>query len=349
MKRKTILYLPDFESLYVDEAKKLLIDCFPECLIVVVNIDINDNKETNRNITQAVHLYHPDLLVAEGLGCYFIHQFGGQDRICVNPDLRPSQRCESSLVKMYAEEENEGVTYDRNSDRAHHTHCWGIFGTANEKRLFYMLHYPCIRCVPRKVKSILDVKDELITLAKDITESQWTDEYGVRYAEYGRVIVKADYAQFRDVKHYIIPSGVRYIQYGAFSGMNLVSISIPDSVTCIGHHAFSENKLLEEVLLPPMLDTIDMCTFENCVSLKKVILPRMLFRIDSDAFRNTALHEIELPHGIQFIEYGAFDESVKVNISFSHMREMLDDLWCNRRKQLNEEYEEIINENYDEE
>ena len=93
-----------------------------------------------------------------------------------------------------------------------------------------MAHYPNVVNVPRKVSSIFDALDECVSLIKSISESEWTDDYGVTYAEYGRVIVRADYTLFRDVEDYTIPHGVRTIMNGTFYGMNLKSVTIPDTV-----------------------------------------------------------------------------------------------------------------------
>ncbi len=338
MNRKTIVYLPDYESRHAEEVKKALREAFPEWKVVVADIDINAYDETHRNIAQADHLYHPDFYVAEGLGCFFVHRFQGKNRICINADLHPSFRCEVSLVKEYTEKENENMTCHRGSDRYHCTHCWGIFGKDADRREFSMLYYPNTKVVPRQVVSALDVMDELVALVKDIEASQWTDECGVEYAEYGRVLVRAHKAMFQAVNHYIIPNGVQTIQNGAFCNTSLTGIDIPWTVTSIGHHAFADNKLLEDVALPPEVEIIDMCTFQNCLSLKGVKLPRTLCQIESEAFKGTALQSVELPEGIRYIAHDAFDEGVRVSISMAHMREMLDDLWFYGRKHDEELY-----------
>ncbi len=338
MNRKTIVYLPDFENRHAEEVKKALRDAFPEWKVIEVDIDINRYDDTHRNITQADHLYHPDFYVAEGLGCFFVHRFQGKNRICINADLHPSFRCEESLVKAYTEKENECKSFDRGCDKYHCTHCWGIFGKGVDRREFSMLWYPHTTVVPRQVASALDVMDELVALIKDAEASQWTDDYGVEYAEYGRVLVRAHRILFQAVDHYIIPNGVRAIRNGAFCDANLTSVDIPWTVTSIGHHAFADNKLLEEVVLPPEVEMIDLCTFQNCLSLKQVRLPRMLGKIESEAFKGTVLQSIELPEGIQYIAHDAFDDGVKVCISMAHMREMLDDLWFYGRKHDEELY-----------
>ena len=318
MKRKTILYLPDFGSQYAHDVEKLLKEQLSECKVVKVDVDINAYAETEKSISQASDLYRPDLIIAEGLGAFFIHRSGGINRICVNPDLHPSYRCD-------AEMENVGLVFNRLNDMERCTHCWGIIGEGVDKRDFSILHYPNIITVCREVHSSLDVVDELLSLLSNIDNSRWTDEHGVQYAEYGRVLVKADYTMFRDVEEYVIPQGVRTIQDYAFNGTNLKRITIPDSVIFIGQYAFAECKLLDEVVLPPRVDKIRKATFLNCASLSKVKLAKAIFRIESNAFTGTAIQAIELPHKNLTIESGAFDDSVKAVVPMSDMQSLLHD------------------------
>ena len=326
MNRKTILYIPDFESQNASAVTQALKEAFPEWKVRSIDIDINAYEETKRNLEKYMYLYHPDVLISEGLGAFFIHQYAGNNRICVNADLHPSYRCEEALVEKYSQKEKV-LAFDYKCDHMHNTHCWGVFGKDAERREFYMVHYPNIINVPRKVSSILDALDECTSLIKTISESEWTDEYGVSYAEYGRVIVKADYALFRDVEEYTIPHGVRTIMNGAFYGMDLKSVSIPDSVTYMGHHVFSECKLLEEVVLPPKLEKIELRSFMNCISLKDVKLPWALRAIETEAFKGTAITSIEVPPCLTRMEHNVFDDGVKLIIKEAELRELLDDSW----------------------
>jgi hypothetical protein len=325
MKRKTILYLPDYKSQYADDIEKLFKEQLSECKVVKVDININAYEETDMNISQAIDLYNPDFVVAEGLGAFFIHRCGGINRICVSPDLHPSYRCEERLVKMYTEMENVGLVFNRLNDMERCTHCWGIIGEGVDKRDFSILHYPNIITVCREVHSSLDVVDELLSLLSNIDNSRWTDEHGVQYAEYGRVLVKADYTMFRDVEEYVIPQGVRTIQDYAFNGTNLKRITIPDSVIFIGQHAFADCRLLDEVVLPPMVDKIRKATFLNCASLSKVMLAKATYRIETNAFKGTAIQTIELPHKNLTIENGAFDDGVRAVVPMSDMQSLLQD------------------------
>lgn len=325
MKRKTILYLPDYKSQYADDIEKLFKEQLSECKVVKVDININAYDETYTNISQAIDLYSPDFVVAEGLGAFFIHRCGGINRLCVRPDLHPSYRCNDGLKKMYTEMERIGLSFNRLNDIERCTHCWGIFGAGADKRDFSILHYPNIISVGRTVHSSLDVIDELLNLLYNIDKSRWIDEYGVQFAEYGRVLVKADYALFRNVEEYVIPQGVRTIQDYAFNGMNLKRITIPDSVIFIGQYAFADCRLLDDVVLPPRIDKIRKATFQNCTSLSTVKLTKATYRIETGAFTGTAIRAIEFPHKNLSIENGTFDDGVKAVVPMSDMLSLLQD------------------------
>ena len=325
IKRRTILYLPDFKSQYADEVLRFLKEKLTECKIVKVEIDINAYDETDKSISQAIDLYNPDFVVAEGLGAFFIHRCGGINRVCVSPDLHPSYRCDDTLKKMYTKMERIGLSFNRLNDIQKSTHCVGIFGEGTDRRDFSILHYPNIITVGRKVHSSLDVIDELLSLLYNIDNSQWSDEYGVKYAEYGRVLVKADYAIFRDIEEYEVPHGVRAIQDYAFNGTNLKRITLPETVIFIGQHAFSDCRLLDEVVLPPRVDKIRKATFLNCASLASIKLPKAIYWIEAGAFKGTAIQTIELPHGNLTIESGTFDDGVKAIVAMSDMQSLLHD------------------------
>lgn len=325
MNRKTILYIPDGYSQTELATVDALKEAFPNNKVICVEIDINDYEQTTGKLHKAMELYCPDLLLSEGLGAFFIHGQCGINRICINPDIHPSFRCESKLVEKYTSAELSQLIIDHKEDLDNNTHCWGVFGKDADRREFSMAHYPNITIVPRKVTSILDALDECIQLVNNINESEWVDKFGVKYAEYGRVLVKADYPLFRDIKEYIIPKGVRVIRDHAFFNMDLTSVYLPDSVTYIGQSAFCDCKVLEEIVLPSRLERIEVSTFRGCSMLSDIKLPESLCHIGNLAFKHTAIRNIELPQGVTYIGYHAFDNETKVTINAAEMRELLND------------------------
>ena len=192
------------------------------------------------------------------------------------------------------------------------------------KRNFSMLYYPNIISIERKIDSLTDILDVLIPLIGSIGESDFTDKYGVHFANYGRTLIGVDPVLFRDVKHYEVPEGVTTICDDAFTGTDLEKVSFPKSLHHIGKRAFMDCRRLNDVILPRDVDVVRASCFEGCLSLSKVTLSSTLFSIHRCAFRDTSVKDISLPDSIQSIAHDAFDEGTRMNISISRMKELLD-------------------------
>jgi hypothetical protein len=101
---------------------------------------------------------------------------------------------------------------------------------------------------------------------------------------------------------------VHEIADGAFKGnVELVSVTIPDSVTYIEDSAFEGCTNLKTASLPRNMKAIPEGMFKGCTSLETVSLPAGLQTVGDSAFRGcTALKDLTLPAGLQTIGYGAF-------------------------------------------
>ena len=99
---------------------------------------------------------------------------------------------------------------------------------------------------------------------------------------------------------------VKEIASGAFSGTDIVSVSIPNSVDEIGSQAFQMCMFLTDVKLPNKLSKINRYLFSGCYSLSKIILPATIEQIDDYAFKNSGLVEVNLPWGLLTIGNNAF-------------------------------------------
>lgn len=89
---------------------------------------------------------------------------------------------------------------------------------------------------------------------------------------------------------------------GFYNCENLVSITIPDSVTSIGNYAFSGCTGLTSVTFEEgsQLTSIGYRAFYDCLSLKSITIPSSVTSIDSSAFRGCRnLYNVtfEDPHG----------------------------------------------------
>ena len=112
----------------------------------------------------------------------------------------------------------------------------------------------------------------------------------------------------------VIPSEVggitvREIGTGVFKdNRNIVSLTIPDSVTTLQNRICSGCTALREVYLPSGLTVIPDETFDGCSSLSTVHFPDTLEQIRFDAFCGTALTEFIAPDSLTEIWSYAFKD-----------------------------------------
>ena len=140
----------------------------------------------------------------------------------------------------------------------------------------------------------------------------------------------------------ILDDGIRLVEYKAFAACpRLRSVFIPKSVEYISHDAFSDNLLLEEIIIDqdnPIYDSRGWCNavvatdddeivlgcmgstipegikkigdhaFDGVLTLQAINLPESLESIGREAFRNcTSLRSIKIPHGVTSIGAQVFE------------------------------------------
>ena len=94
---------------------------------------------------------------------------------------------------------------------------------------------------------------------------------------------------------------------GAFEGTgNLLSVTLPDSVTSIGKYCFKESSV-QKVKLSSGMKEIPWQAFSECKRLKTVEIPNGITTIGENAFYNcTALTEVSLPNTVTDVGERAF-------------------------------------------
>ena len=133
------------------------------------------------------------------------------------------------------------------------------------------------------------------------------------YTDNGTSITITDYPSDAPGSSYLaIPATinskpVKSIGNGAFSYCTqIVTLSIPSSVTAIGSAAFANCTGLTSVTIPSAVTSIGNDTFSNCPKLTGVTLPTGMKTIGNSAFRGSGLTSLILPTGLTSIGSYAF-------------------------------------------
>ena len=104
-----------------------------------------------------------------------------------------------------------------------------------------------------------------------------------------------------------IPESVTSIGQHAFFGcFNLDSLIIKDAATSIGESAFDGCSALTTLSLGKNITTIGDYAFEDCLNLKEVTIPQSVTSIGTYAFYLTDLHTLAIEGPIKSMGYGAF-------------------------------------------
>lgn len=154
--------------------------------------------------------------------------------------------------------------------------------------------------IPKSVTSIASsafstcFKLKSITLPKTLTD---IGDYAFRYTPWfenlprknGMVIINGVVLDGSECKGKVtVPSGVKYIAEGAFSGNGeITSITLPNTLKEIGSQAFYRCEGLKSISIPKGVISIDDQAFAYCDNLNKITLPSSVKSIGEFAFFNT--------------------------------------------------------------
>ncbi|MDC0266222.1 leucine-rich repeat protein [bacterium] len=90
---------------------------------------------------------------------------------------------------------------------------------------------------------------------------------------------------------------------------NLTNITIPDSVTKIGHYSFKACTSLTSITIPDSVTTIGQGTFEDCSDLATITIPDSVTSIGRYSFKAcTSLTSIMIPDSVTSIGQGTFQD-----------------------------------------
>ena len=103
-------------------------------------------------------------------------------------------------------------------------------------------------------------------------------------------------------------------QYAFIGCGSLMSVVIPDGVTCIGDYAFQSCTNLTSVTIGDKVDCIGTCAFLSCKNLLNVVIPESVTSIGDSAFNGcSSLTSIVIPNSVTSIGYGVFGACFNLN------------------------------------
>lgn len=106
----------------------------------------------------------------------------------------------------------------------------------------------------------------------------------------------------KNVKYGVVGEGITYITQSTFEGCNqMIGVSLPQSLRCIGRSAFTRDSNLRYVVFPDYVDSINYYAFYKTRLPDTLKLPRHLSFLDIASFHNTGITYVEVPYKIDTV------------------------------------------------
>ncbi len=104
-----------------------------------------------------------------------------------------------------------------------------------------------------------------------------------------------------------VPETVTKIGYHAFKQSSAKKVILPETVTALDKQAFEDNRLLEEIFIPESVREMSVSAFSGCIKLKSVKIPGQVRLIDINMFRECeSLESVTIPRKVEYIFDHAF-------------------------------------------
>lgn len=129
-------------------------------------------------------------------------------------------------------------------------------------------------------KDAFDDCDSLTSIYYTGTASQWASIDGLENLMYLRTL----YINNEPVTDVVLEDITEIKPYAFCGCRDLISITIPNSVSSIGYCAFMYCTSLEEITIPDLVTSIEGSTFYVCNSLKTITIPNSITKISDNAF-----------------------------------------------------------------
>ena len=147
-----------------------------------------------------------------------------------------------------------------------------------------------------------------LTIVVDNGNTAYSSENGILFNKTKTTLIQYP---ARKTGAYIIPNSVTFIGHDAFTSCTgLTSVTIPNSVTRVGILAFSECSGLTSVIIPNSVTHIYAEAFWGCSGLTSVTIPNSIMFIDQRVFYGcSSLTEIINQQAIPLLRLYSFDEA----------------------------------------
>ena len=327
--KKRVVYLHGFgssgQSGTVEQLRKLL----PDYDVLAPDIPVAPS-EALPFLKNYCYVFSPSLIIGTSMGAMYAMQMHDYKRICVNPALRMSQLTDilkpgtfeyfqptksgethftitEDIIQQFRE--MEAHLFDEVNDE-NRRWCWGFFGdedtTVNCKEEFQRQYFPNVHTfhgAHRMNNRILE--QVIVPFVRMLLDEEKTDEWGVTYSSYGRILKSVDNKKFT-CEEYTIPEGVEVMEGDFMYSKKLRKVHLPSTLRIMECNAFIHCPL-EELELPDGMEEVPGCMCECCEKLKKVELPTTIENIGICAFNGCfKLEEINLPDSLEYVEDGVF-------------------------------------------
>jgi hypothetical protein len=132
----------------------------------------------------------------------------------------------------------------------------------------------------------------------------------------------------------ITKSGYGWVNCPYLGFTNITSITIPESVTCIGDDVFMGCSSLTNITIPESVTSIGKCAFYDCSSLISITIPNSVKSIEKSEFQGcSSLTSLTIPNSVTSIGDNAFEgcsslKSVKVSneYCYDYLKDKVDNI-----------------------